>query len=207
MSKGKKLWIICGGVALLAIIVVASINSSRRERVAVQTAIVQRKDVLTSKVTASGEIRAKQFVDLQPEISGIITELYVHEGDSVKKGDALLRIDPIQTDADTRIARAQYDQAVAEARAQEFEIANAEVNLARDETSLVSARAELQQAENNFLTMVRGSADERVELIADISQETTSEVLQFLTLTAGAAHAMQLPPEQFLPSFRELLSH
>jgi HlyD family secretion protein len=155
MSKGKKLWIICGGVALLAIIVVASINSSRRERVAVQTAIVQRKDVLTSKVTASGEIRAKQFVDLQPEISGIITELYVHEGDSVKKGDALLRIDPIQTDADTRIARAQYDQAVAEARAQEFEIANAEVNLARDETSLVSARAELQQAENNFLRSQR----------------------------------------------------
>jgi HlyD family secretion protein len=151
MSKGRKIWIISGGIALMAIIVIASVNSSRKDRVSVQTARVQRKDVLSSKVTASGEIRAKQFVDLQPEISGIITELFVHEGDAVKKGEVLLRIDPIQTDAETSIARAQYDQAVAEARAQEFEIANAEVNLARDETSLKSARAELEQAENNFL--------------------------------------------------------
>jgi HlyD family secretion protein len=151
MSKGRKFWTIFGGIAVMAIIVIASVNSSRKDRVSVQTARVQRKDVLSSKVTASGEIRAKQFVDLQPEISGIITELFVHEGDSVKKGEVLLRIDPIQTDAETSIARAQYDQAVAEARAQEFEIANAEVNLARDETSLKSARAELEQAENNFL--------------------------------------------------------
>jgi len=131
MKKRKKIWALSIAIALLALIVIASINSSRRNTVAVQTAVVERRETLESKVTASGELRAKQFVDLQPEISGIITELYVHEGDSVKKGEVLLRIDPIQTD-------------------EEFEIANAEINLLRDETSLRSAQAELDRAENNF---------------------------------------------------------
>jgi HlyD family secretion protein len=150
MKKGKKIWILAAGIALLATIVIISIYSSRMDTVPVQTAIVERKDVLNSKVTASGELRAKQFVDLQPEISGIITELYVHEGDAVKKGDILLRIDPIQTDAEMTSARAQYDAAAAEARGQQFEIANAEINLLRDETSLKSAQAELERAEYNF---------------------------------------------------------
>jgi multidrug resistance efflux pump len=151
MSKGKRIWLVCGAVVLLAIIVIASINSSRKDTILVQTTVVERKDVLSSKVTASGEIRAKKFVNLQSEISGIITELPVREGDTVKKGDILLRIDPIQTDAENSVARAQYDASSADARGQEFEILNTEVNLMRDEVSLRSARSELAQAENNFL--------------------------------------------------------
>jgi HlyD family secretion protein len=151
MAKGKKkIWIAVGLVVLLSIIVIASFSSSRKDTVLVQASTVQRKDVLSSKVTASGEIRAKKFVDLQSEISGIITELPVHEGQSVKKGDILLRIDPIQTDAETKAAQAQYDMNSAQARAQEFEILNSEVQLMRDEASLRSARAEFEQAENNF---------------------------------------------------------
>jgi HlyD family secretion protein len=150
MTKGKKVWIACITIAVLAIIVIASYSSSRKDTVLVQTATVQRKNVLSSKVTASGEIRAKKFVNLQSEISGIITELPVHEGGSVKKGDVLLRIDPIQTDAETSAARAQYDASSADARGQEFEILNAEVNLMRDQASLRSARSELERAENNY---------------------------------------------------------
>jgi len=166
MSKGKKIWMVCGGVILLAIIIIASVQSSRKDVVLVQTTTVQRKDVLSSKVTASGEIRAKKFVDLQSEISGIITELPVREGDSVKKGDILLRIDPIQTDAETSAARAQFDMNQAQARAQEFEILNAEVQLMRDEASLKSARAELEQAENNF-TRAQNSFNRQQQLHED----------------------------------------
>jgi HlyD family secretion protein len=151
MGKRKKIWIICGGIALLGIVIFASVKAGRKNTVLVQTARVERKDVLTSKVTASGEIRAKEFVDLQSEIAGIITELPVHEGGRVKKGDVLLRIDPIQSAADLNSRRSQYDATMAEARAQEFMIMNAESNLLRDEASLQSSRAELQQAENNYL--------------------------------------------------------
>ena len=150
MSKGKKVGLIIGIIIILAIIIGVSINSNRKNTVLVQASEAKRKDVLSSKVTASGSIRAKEFVDLQSEIAGIITELPVREGVSVKKGDVLLKIDPIQTAADKDSSRAQYESAIAESRGQEFLIMNAEANLLRDEASLRSSRAELEQAENNF---------------------------------------------------------
>jgi HlyD family secretion protein len=150
MSKGKKVWMIVGGVVLLAVIVGVSISSSRKNVVAVQTSKVQRKAMLTSKVTASGQIRAKKSIDLQSEVQGIITDLPVREGDSVKKGQVLLNIDPMQTNADLEVARAQYEQSSAQARVQEFEISNAEVQLMREEASLKSAQAQFQRDQDNL---------------------------------------------------------
>jgi HlyD family secretion protein len=149
LTKKKKIWIICGGVVALALIVFFSIKATRKDEVAVQSAKVERREVLKSKVAASGEIRAKEFVDLQSEVTGVITEVAVREGDRVKKGDILLKIDPLQTRADTDSARAQLEAATSEARAQEFQILNAEAGLARDEAALRSAKAQLDQAENN----------------------------------------------------------
>jgi HlyD family secretion protein len=151
MSRGKKIWMAAGAALLLAIIIFVSIRATRKNEVTVQTALVERKELLTSKVTASGEIRAKEFVDLQSEIAGVITDLPVHEGDRVKKGDILLKIDPIQTAADTGAIQAQYEASMADARAQQFQILNAEGGLARDEAALRSARAEATQAENSFI--------------------------------------------------------
>jgi HlyD family secretion protein len=102
-----------------------------------------------SKVAASGEIRAKEFVDLQTEIAGIIKDLLVEEGQAVNEGDILLRIDPIQTQAETNSTLAQLEAQRSDARAQEFQIFNAEANVARDQASLRSAQADLVQAESN----------------------------------------------------------
>jgi HlyD family secretion protein len=150
MSKRKKIWIALGGVALLGVVAFFSIRANRKDTTSVQTSRAERRETLKSKVAASGEIRAKEFVDLQSEIAGVIIDLPVREGDRVKKGDILLRIDPISTEAETSATRSQYDATVSDVRGQEFQILNAEANLARDEASLRSARAELEQAENNF---------------------------------------------------------
>jgi HlyD family secretion protein len=149
MSKRKKILIVCGSAVMLAIIVFASIRSSHKDTILVQASIVQRKDVLTSKVTASGQIRAKKFVDLQSEITGIITDLPVREGDKVKKGEVLLRIDPIQSAADQSAKSAMYEAQLSETRAQEYAIRNTEANLLRDESTLTSMRSKLEVAEND----------------------------------------------------------
>jgi len=149
MSKKKKIWIGIGALAVLGAIVFFSIRATRKDEVLVQTSKAEVKDELKSKVSASGEIRAKEFIDLQTEIAGVITEVPVKEGDSVKKGDLLLRIDPIQTAADTDATRATFEAASSDARAQEIQILNAEMNLARDEASLNASRAELEQAQNS----------------------------------------------------------
>jgi len=149
MSKSKKIWICCGAVGLLAVIVFFSINATRKDEVAVQTAKAELKETLKSKITASGEIRAKEFVDLQSEIAGVIIDLPVREGDRVKKGDVLLKIDPIQSASDTNAYRAQYEASMADVRTQDITILSAEAQLARDEAALRSARALLAQAEGN----------------------------------------------------------
>ena len=149
MVKRKKIWILVVAVLLLAIVILSSVRSGQNA-VSVQTSVAKRKDVLVSKVTASGEIRAQEFVDLQSEIAGIITDLLVREGASVKSGDVLLRIDPVQTEAEKDSSSAQYESALADIRSQEFMILNAEANLQRDEASLRSTRADLALAEDNY---------------------------------------------------------
>jgi HlyD family secretion protein len=150
MTKRKKIWISTVTALLLVVVVLSSLSSSRRSTVSVQTSVVKRSDVLISKVTASGEIRAKEFVDIQSEIAGIVTDLLIREGASVKNGDTLLLIDPVQTEAEKDSSNAQYESALADVRAQEFAIMNAEANLQRDESSLRSSRADLALAEDNF---------------------------------------------------------
>jgi HlyD family secretion protein len=150
MSMQKKVWILCGLAVILAGVIFASIKLSHKSTVLVQTATVQRKEKLISRVTASGEIRAKQSVALQSEVTGIITDLSVREGSTVKKGDVLLRIDPFQTEADQSAKGAMYKAQLDDARSQEFEIKRAEANLQRDEANLSAVRSRLEVAENDF---------------------------------------------------------
>ncbi len=172
MSKSKKIWIGVGVVVVLAIVVFFSINATRKDEVTVQTTKAERKEILKSKVTASGEIRAKEFVDLQSEIAGVIIDLPVREGDRVKKGDVLLKIDPIQSASDTNAYRAQYEASMADVRAQDITILSAQAQLARDDAALRAARAQLTQAESNY-TRAESSYRRKQQLSEDglISRE------------------------------------
>jgi HlyD family secretion protein len=103
-----------------------SIYRANQGVITVQTGRVTRQD-LTSLVTASGEIRPKNYTNVLGEGIGKITEIVVKEGDHVKKGDILLHLENIQPGADVqaqaaniesaeagmKVAAANYDSAVA----------------------------------------------------------------------------------------------
>lgn len=110
------------------------------------TAKVERVANLKSIVSATGEIRAKEFVDIQTEVAGLITELYVTEGSVVERGQPLLRIDDRQLKADEDNARAQVGAAEADARNGDVGVATATANLATEHTALANARLEVEQA-------------------------------------------------------------
>jgi HlyD family secretion protein len=59
---------------------------------------VARRD-LVSAVTASGKIEAKTSVDISADITGRIIKIAVREGDTVRKGQFLIQIDPAQYQA------------------------------------------------------------------------------------------------------------
>jgi len=114
MAVSKRTRIIIGVVAVLAIggVVAFSVTKDRRNKIPVQTQKVARRD-LVSTVSASGEIKPKKFVNVAADVSGRITELNVKEGDTVRRGQMLARIDATRLEA----GKQQSEEAVQAARA------------------------------------------------------------------------------------------
>jgi len=96
--KNNRLLIIIGVILVVAVIalVIAKksglIGDSGIKQVAVEKA--QNRSIIET-VTASGKIHPETEVKISPEVSGEIILLNVKEGDSVKKGDLLIEINPV----------------------------------------------------------------------------------------------------------------
>lgn len=112
----------------------------------VVTAKAEKVAQLRSIVSATGEIRAKEFVDIQAEVTGVITELLVREGDTVEQGAVLLRLEDLQLRAEVDSAVAQVGAAEADAKNAEVGVATAEANLAAERTALANVKVECEQA-------------------------------------------------------------
>ena len=96
--KNNRLWIIIIAVVLVAVIggVVAKkkgwIGGTGARQVAAEKAQLRS---IVETVTASGKIHSETEVKISSEVSGEIILLKVKEGDSVRKGDLLLEINPV----------------------------------------------------------------------------------------------------------------
>jgi HlyD family secretion protein len=148
--KNKRIVIVAALVVALGAVIFFSINARRTDQIAVQIEKATVRDKLVAKVSATGEIKPKEYVDLQSEIAGVITGIYVKEGDVVQKGDLLLRIDPIQTETENRAQQSALDIARSDATNQLAQITLQETNLQRDRASVAVAQAELDRSEKAY---------------------------------------------------------
>lgn len=94
------------GLALVGL-TVAAIFRKRQPVITVQTEKVARRNI-TETVVANGKIQPVLQVKISPEVSGEIIDLPVKEGQSVKKGDLLVKIKPDSYIANVKSAEAQY---------------------------------------------------------------------------------------------------
>lgn len=105
-----------------------SVAQARNRGVPVRMAVVDRRD-LVQIVTASGNIQAHRKVDISSDISAKVDTVLVKEGDRVRAGQVLLRLDPAQSEA----ARQRSEAVLSQSRAQE---AQQEANLLRAQRDL-----------------------------------------------------------------------
>jgi len=98
--------------------VYAGIRWSKRDLVTVQTGTVSRSD-LTAVVTASGEIKPRTYINIGANAQGRIIELLVKEGDRVRKGQVVARVEHIQAQADVAAQKAAVASALADSAASE----------------------------------------------------------------------------------------
>src|SRR5437879_13676212 len=106
-KKRRRILVFSALAVLLAGLTQAAILRKREPVITVQTEKVARRNI-TETVVANGKIQPVLQVKISPEVSGEIIELPVKEGQSVKKGDLLVKIRPDSYISNGKSAEAQY---------------------------------------------------------------------------------------------------
>ena len=149
MQSKWKILITVGAVAVAGIGVYASTVYTQRGVVTVQTGNVARTD-LTSIVTASGEIKPKNYIDIGADAIGDLTEILVKEGDHVHKGQMLAKIEDVQPTADVDAQKATLAAAEADASASEDSLKAADQNIEMSQAAVDQANSQLEQAKADY---------------------------------------------------------
>lgn len=153
MKSKRILWI---GVAVGVILIVLAVLKSRgiigKERaINVTTELVTRRTIVQT-VSANGKIQPAREIKITPYISGEVVELHVKEGDQVKKGDLLARIDP-------EIYRSNYERMEAALQSQRATLSNARARLSQAKAQFTGTKLSYERSERLWKEKVISDAD------------------------------------------------
>ncbi len=154
------------GVVIVVLIIVYVIGKGQGwfgsgAGVAVNTEMVEKRNIVET-VTASGKIYPVTQVVISAEISGEIVDLPIKEGDKVKEGDLLMRINPDlyetqveQAQAGLNNTKAQLSSARARVLQAKLQFDNAKIAIDRSNQLLkdkVISQMEFEQAQLSYET-------------------------------------------------------
>ncbi len=148
----KKIGIISGIVLLVILIIIVIIVKNNRNEGIKVTAEKAVKRTIIQTVSANGKIQPEKDVKISPYISGEVVELLVKEGDQVKSGDLLAKIDP-------EIYVSAYDQSTAALNSQMASEANARARLSQMKAQYVNAKQTFDRQQKLFNQNVISQAD------------------------------------------------
>ncbi|QLE48549.1 efflux RND transporter periplasmic adaptor subunit [Nostoc sp. C057] len=138
--------LITGGVLVVGTITTYTLmNQGKKEDIAQLTVPVAAKNV-TLRITASGKVVPIQSVNISPKNPGVLSQLYVQQGDRIQQGQILARMDSAGIEAQrsqyrANLAQSQAQLAEALAGSRPQEIAQAKARLAQAQAQLAQARA------------------------------------------------------------------
>jgi multidrug efflux system membrane fusion protein len=125
-------------------------------------------------IDAIGTVRALNTVTIRAQVDGQITDIAFKEGQDVKKGDVLARIDPT-------LYQAAFDQANAKKSQDESQLANLRRDLERYTTLLQSNAASRQQVDTQRASVAQMEA----QLRSDQAQiDSTGKTLSYTNVIA-----------------------
>lgn len=140
-QKSNKLvyWLIGSLLVLIVFLVVGKSAGwiGKPKEMEVELAKVNRATIV-EKVSASGTVQPVTEVKIAPEVSGEITDLLVEEGDSVKRGQLLVKIRP-------DVWESQLERAQASLSQQRANLAQAEANLNASRAAFIRAEQEFER--------------------------------------------------------------
>jgi len=171
-KKGKGFWFLI--ILLLVLAATMSFAYYKKSKEPKGTAVnfdTVKKRTIKEKVSASGRIFPEKEIKISSDVSGEIVELYVMEGDSVKAGQVLAKIDPeaylssVQrgqanvSSAKSQIAvsKSTRESSLAQKEQIKAQLANAQSIHERNKSLLadgIISQADFDQSESNVANLV-----------------------------------------------------
>ncbi len=169
--KRSTLWILCGVAAAVVLAGGARWASQRKPAVTVTkpTGAANSIELSTSDVVqaqkmdmvlglpVSGTLKASQSAMVKARVAGELLDLVVREGDLVKAGQVIARIDPTEYQARERQAKQQADAALAQVDIAQKQFDNNKALVAQgfiSQTALQNAQASLNGAKATQMAAV-----------------------------------------------------
>lgn len=136
MNKTLKYLLIAAAV-LIVFLIVAKKNGwiGKEDAIKVSSEIITRRTIIET-VAANGKVQPEVEVKISPDVSGEVVELKVKEGDQVKKGQLLAKINPI-------IYASTVEQMLAS-------LNSAKANLSNSKARLVQSQSQQERAEATY---------------------------------------------------------
>ncbi len=135
---------VIAGIALIILLAVGKragwIGGNTVEKIAVEKA---EKRTIIETVSASGKIQPEVEVKISPDVSGEVVELLVKEGDKVKKGDLLAKINP-------DIYVSSLDRMIATLNAQKASESNAKARVSQVRAQYINAKSSFDRNDALF---------------------------------------------------------
>jgi HlyD family secretion protein len=150
-NKRNLILVSLGVVVILVLIILATKKGEEKSGIKVATEKVSKKNIIEF-VSANGKIQPEKDIKISPFISGEVIELYVKEGDEVKKGNLLAKIDP-------EIYRADYERTEAMLNSQKAAQANAQARVAQVEAQFQNAELSYNRSKKLWEQKVVSDAD------------------------------------------------
>jgi HlyD family secretion protein len=198
-AKTKK--ILGAGVALAVIgsVVGFSVARENRKKTTVQTGKVEKKD-LTQVVTASGEVRPRRYVNVGANVSGRLVEIDVVEGQTVKKGQVLARVESeryqaVQRQSEAGVAAARADLQRAEADVAATKLAYDRAKRMREDKLIADSAYDQAEAEWKMKTAAVESARRRVAQLQAQLESTRDDLVKTTVISPMDGVVTNLPKE------------
>jgi HlyD family secretion protein len=193
----KTKWKVVIGILVVLLIaggVYASVKYRQRGVVTVQTGKVVAED-LASIVTASGEIKPKNYINIGANEQGDLTAILVKEGDHVRKGQLLAEVENTQSEADVQAQKAALSSAEADSAASEAAVKAAEDNITSLQATVEHSKSDLEKAQTDY---ERGRKLFEAKLIAkqDFDQRKSVYNSAKAAVDEAVAHVVQARSQQ-----------
>ncbi|MFY0712463.1 efflux RND transporter periplasmic adaptor subunit [Seonamhaeicola sp. NFXS20] len=166
MNKTVK--IILGIVALLLLVWVLKYFKDANSKDVIEYKVEEPfYTSINTKAVATGKLNPEEEIELKPQISGIVDEILVEEGDVVKKGDLIAKIRVVPNEqslmsAKSRIASAKLSFDNAKTLYERNKVlfnkgVISKQDFENSELSFNQAKESLAQAQNDYQIIKRGS--------------------------------------------------